>query len=175
MLDRILDLIADTVSSAAPYIIVKEYEQGVVLRLGKYRRSLAPGIHWTVPVIETVLVDRTVPRTANLSEQTLMTADGVAATVSAVTVARISDIRKALLEVEDVDAAWVNVCYAAIGQIVAENVWSDLSTAKLQKNMTRLCRKLALPFGVYVEKVVFDNICRAAAVRVLGMNGEQEL
>ena len=36
----------------SPIIILRDYEAGVLLRIGKYRKNLKVGLNWKVPIID---------------------------------------------------------------------------------------------------------------------------
>src|SRR6185295_11325301 len=103
MFDRLFDIVFQFLDLFKFWVVLDPFEQGVVLRLGKYQRTVSEGFHFVYPFnVDNVLVDNVVPRTINLGEQGLTTKDGKTITVSAVVTAKISDIRKALLDVEHV-------------------------------------------------------------------------
>ena len=82
--------------------IVKEWERGVLLRLGKFRRVLPPGISWIVPGIDAMAarVDMRIRSTTFSAEKTL-TRDTVPVNVDAVMFWVVTDARRAILEVEE--------------------------------------------------------------------------
>ncbi|HKZ26127.1 MAG TPA: slipin family protein [Acidimicrobiia bacterium] len=80
---------------------VLEWQRGVLLRLGRFRRTLKPGISWIVPGFETVVqkVDMRIRSTHFTAEDTL-TKDTVPVNVDAVLFWVVVDAEKAILEVE---------------------------------------------------------------------------
>jgi regulator of protease activity HflC (stomatin/prohibitin superfamily) len=87
--------------SASPRII-REWENAVLLRLGKFERLLSPGLVWVVPGIDKVVavVDMRVHSTPFTAEKTL-TKDTVPVNVDAVLFWQVSDAVKAVLAVDD--------------------------------------------------------------------------
>lgn len=81
--------------------IVREWERGVLLRLGKFRGTAKPGIVWIIPGIDTItqLVDMRIRATAFSAEKAL-TRDTVPVNVDAVLFWVVTDAEKAILEVE---------------------------------------------------------------------------
>ncbi len=80
---------------------VREWERGIVLRLGRFRGTLQPGISWVIPGFDSVvqLVDMRIRSTHFKAEDTL-TKDTVPVNVDAVMFWVVFDAEKAILEVE---------------------------------------------------------------------------
>jgi regulator of protease activity HflC (stomatin/prohibitin superfamily) len=81
--------------------LLKEWERGVLLRLGRFTRVLGPGISWTFPGFDrlTATVDMRIRSTPFQAEKTL-TKDTVPVNVDAVLFWVVTDARKAVVEVE---------------------------------------------------------------------------
>jgi uncharacterized membrane protein YqiK len=80
---------------------LKEWERGVLLRLGRFQRVLGPGINWTFPGFDRLVatVDMRIRSTPFQAEKTL-TKDTVPVNVDAVLFWVVTDARKAIVEVE---------------------------------------------------------------------------
>lgn len=96
-----LVLIAVLVAVVSPRVI-KEWERGVVLRLGKFQRVVDQGVAWVIPGIDGVtrIVDMRI-RSTPVQAQDALTSDTVPVNVDAVLFWRVTDAKKAVLEVED--------------------------------------------------------------------------
>ena len=81
--------------------IVKQYEKGLVLRLGQYRSTVGSGLTFLVPVIEDMITVDMRERVINVEPQKVITKDNVSVTVDAVIYYRISDPVKATFEVQN--------------------------------------------------------------------------
>src|SRR3954452_1880481 len=81
--------------------ILREYERGVIFRLGRLIAQKGPGLILLIPFIDRMVrVDlRTV--TLNIPPQEVITRDNVPASVTAVTYFRVIDPNKAIVEVEN--------------------------------------------------------------------------
>ncbi len=77
--------------------IINQYERGVVLRLGRYSRTLDPGFRVIIPYIDKMhKIDiRTTPM--DIPKQEVITKDNVTVNVDAVVYARVIDAQKAVL------------------------------------------------------------------------------
>ena len=81
--------------------MLKEWERGVLLRLGRFERILGPGINWTFPGFDRLAatVDMRIRSTPFTAEKTL-TKDTVPVNVDAVLFWVVTDAEKAIVEVE---------------------------------------------------------------------------
>jgi regulator of protease activity HflC (stomatin/prohibitin superfamily) len=86
--------------SASPRVI-QEWERGVLLRLGKFRRMLQPGMRWVIPGADSIvaLVDMRIRSTSFAAEDAL-TKDTVPVNVDAVLFWVVTEAQRAVLEVE---------------------------------------------------------------------------
>jgi len=89
--------------------IVKQYEQGVVFRLGRVTGAREPGLRLIIPLVE--VMHRVSKRivTMPIQSQGIITRDNVSVDVSAVAYFRVVDTIKSVVAIENV--------YAAIDQI----------------------------------------------------------
>lgn len=94
--------------------IINEGNEGIVERLGQYRRSLKPGLNFVIPVFDTVLVESTREQILDIDPQQTITRDNVPLTVDAVMFWKILDAPKAYYGVEDLESALTNLVVTAL-------------------------------------------------------------
>src|SRR5258708_4874808 len=81
--------------------ILREYERGVIFRLGKLQRAKGPGLILLIPVVDRMVrIDLRVITTA-VPKQEMMTRDNVPVTVDAVVYFRVVDPDSAVTKVEN--------------------------------------------------------------------------
>ena len=167
MLDWLRDLALDSLRAFQFWAVVDQYEQAVVLRLGRFNRVLDPGIHWLIPLyIDRALHDNVVWRTVSLAEQSLTTSDGRSIQIRAVVTARISNVQKAVLEVEHMDDALKDSCAGEIGRVISETSWEDLWHGKANELLTAVCRKRGFRWGIEIDRVQLSDIALGKNLRV---------
>ena len=107
--------------------IARQWERGVVLRLGKYQGLRGPGLFWIVPFIDTVTawIDQRVITTNFNAEETL-TSDTVPVNVDAVLFWMVYDPEKAALEVQDYARAVSWAAQTALRDIIGRTSLTDL-------------------------------------------------
>jgi regulator of protease activity HflC (stomatin/prohibitin superfamily) len=168
MFDRLIDLFLQSIAFFIPFVVIDQFERAVVLRFGRYHRTLEPGFHWIIPCsVEAVIADNVVPRTTNLQAQSLTTADDRQVVVAGVVTSQITDIVKATLEVEGVDHALQDACYGAIGSLVAASTYEQINDPGFSHELTKACRRQAKAFGIEIMRVQLSDLTRSTTLRLL--------
>lgn len=163
---RLIDLVVLIWKFFIPLVVVKQYEAGVVLTWGVYKRTILPGFHWIIPFyIQTVEKDVVVLRLVNLPAQSLTTSDGKTVVIGGVARVSITDIQKALLEVHDVEGAVRDACLGAIGEIVERSTWADMLKPEFRKDLLAAVRDEVREFGVKVRSVKLSDKAHSRAYR----------
>ena len=146
--------------SASPRL-VNEWERGVLLRLGKFRAVLKPGIIWIFPGIDLIVtkVDMRVRSTSFSAEKTL-TKDTVPVDVDAVLFWVVTDAKKAILEVEQFE---ITISWAAqttlrdiIGKAELCRMISDRET--MDAELLKLIDEKTSEWGVTVQSVEIRDV-----------------
>lgn len=167
MFDRIIDLLLQWIAFFIPFVVIDEFERAVVLRFGRYHRTLEPGFHWIIPFeIERCIADNVVPRTVNLQAQSLTTVDGRLVVLGAVVTCQIYDIKVATLEVEGVDHALQDACYGAVGLAVASRTYDEIRAEGFSHELTKACRRAAKNFGIDIMRVQLSDLTLAKTLRI---------
>lgn len=167
MFDWLKDLLMAGYEWLVPFAVVEAYEEGVVLRFGKFHRTLSPGIHWVVPFgVERVITDEVVPRVINLNSQSLTTRDDKSVVVGGAVTLSILNIKKAMLNVKTVHQAVADSCCGVIGQAVHDSDWADLSGDKFIEELTGKCREYAKKYGISIERVQLTDLAKMRALRL---------
>lgn len=135
--------------------IVQQYQHAVVLRLGRYTRSLEPGIHFVIPIIENVRkIDMRI-RVENVENQDIITKDSVPVTLNAVVYYQVVNAQKALLEVENYRRATSTLAQTVLRSNLGAHTMQEMLTE--QKKLDDLLRKeldqATEPWGIKVTGV----------------------
>ena len=81
--------------------IVSQFERGIVLRLGKYKRTLNPGLNVVNPFFDKVIKVDVRTRPMDIPKQEVITKDNVTVNVDAVVYSKVINPQKAVLETTD--------------------------------------------------------------------------
>ncbi len=140
--------------------VLKEYERGVVLRLGRFHMTKGPGLRLIIPWIDrmTKMPIRIV--TMDVSSQEIITKDNVSVKVNAVVYFRVIDPEKAFLEVEDYLMATRQIAQTTLRSILGQSELDDLLSAReeLAVQLQTVVDKLTDPWGVKVSNVEIKHV-----------------
>jgi len=141
---------------------INEGEEALVERLGRYHRTLKPGLNFGVLPIVDELVAR-----ANTREQTLdipptpvITRDSVSLDINAVIFWRIMDLYSAYYEIDDVKVALQNlvvtILRSKIGELDLQKTYS--SREEINRALLESLDEATEPWGVKVTRVEIQDI-----------------
>lgn len=141
--------------------IIKQYERGVVFRLGKLRTDIKqPGICLIIPVIDNLrkISMRTV--TLPVDSQKVITKDNVSIDVAAVAYYQVVDAAKSVIEIENVGSAIYQIAQTTVRNVVGQNLLDDVlsQTVKINEAIKAILDKTTEKWGVYVSMVELKDI-----------------
>ena len=118
MFDKLIEIISHWWLQLVPFVIIREYEEAVLLRFGMFNRVMLAGIHFKIPLIDEVLDQHVVVTTLSLDAQSLYTKDKQNIVVKAVIKYKISDVKTFLLEVYDAQDALSDMSQSIIKNVI---------------------------------------------------------
>jgi regulator of protease activity HflC (stomatin/prohibitin superfamily) len=106
--------------------IVKQYEKGVLFRLGRLRGTLEPGLRIIIPLVD--ILHRVSLRivTLPIQSQGIITRDNVSVDVSAVAYYRVVDAVKSVVAIEDVRAAIDQIAQTTLRKVVGQHTLDEI-------------------------------------------------
>ena len=137
MLDKFIDVLATCWNYIIPFLIIPAYEKGVLLRNGKFKRVLEPGLHFKIPVLDEILSHHVVTTTLSLSAQSLYTKDKQNIVVKGVIKYKISDIKIFLLEVFDAQDAISDMAQSVIKNIIISTTLESCIDPEIDNTLTK--------------------------------------
>lgn len=145
---------------AAAIRIVKEYERGVIFRLGRLLGAKGPGLFFLIPVLDKMMkVDlRTV--THDVPVQEIITHDNVPVRVNAVVYFRVLDPEKAIVEVEHYGIATSQIAQTTLRAVVGKATLDELLAErdKLNQQLQQIIDAATDPWGVKVGMVEIKDV-----------------
>ena len=140
--------------------VLREYERGVIFRLGRLIATKGPGLILLIPLIDRMVrVDlRTV--TLNIPPQEVITRDNVPAGVNAVAYFRVVDSRKAIVEVENFLLATSQISQTALRSILGKAEFDQLLSERerLNEELQKIIDESTEPWGVKVTAVEIKDV-----------------
>lgn len=170
MFDKLLDWLLSIWEDLWPLFKIREYEQGIILRNGKYVRVCNKGLHWKWFFIDEVVTQHIVTTTINLPAQSLVTKDNRDIVVKAVVKYKISDVKVFLLEVYDSVDAISDVAQGIVKNVIMSNNWEDCKSDELDNTITKKVRNELKKFGVYIEAVTLTDLASIKSLRLFNQN-----
>ena len=141
--------------------VLKEYERGVVLFLGRLSgRARGPGLVVIIPFIETLTrVDQRVV-TMDVPPQDVITKDNVSIKVNAVLYFRVLDPARAILQVENYLYATSQIAQTTLRSVCGEAELDDLLSKREQLNLRiqSIIDHQTEPWGIKVSTVEIKHI-----------------
>src|SRR5512135_1642971 len=130
--------------------ILREYERGVVFRLGRLTASRGPGIIYVIPVIERMfrLDVRTI--TLDIPSQDVITRDNVSIKVSAVLYFRVVDPNRAVVEVENYLFATSQLAQTTLRSVCGQAELDELlaEREKINSHLQEILDQQTDPWGI---------------------------
>jgi len=165
--EQIIEWLSSVRDTALPWFIVREYEGAIVLVLGRYSRTLGPGIHFKGPFISEVLVENTNWDTMDSDFQSLTTKDGHNVVVSAIVKYRVVDVRTFVIDVENARSALCDIVAREIARVVLNTEWDGLRTQDIDKETTIVVRREAKKWGIEIDTVTLTNRAKIRTIRLM--------
>ena len=141
--------------------VAKQWERGVVLRLGRYIGLRGPGLFWVMPFVDSVTrwIDQRVITTSFAAEETL-TSDTVPVNVDAVLFWLVYDPEKAALEVQEYQQAVSWAAQTALRDIIGRTSLTDLlrGRERIEGELQKVIDERSNPWGVTVQSVEMRDI-----------------
>ena len=140
--------------------IIKEYERGVIFRLGRLVGARGPGLFFLIPGVEKMVkIDlRTV--TLDVPVQEVITKDNVPVKVNAVCYFRVLDAAKAVVEVENYIMATSQISQTTLRSVVGQVELDELLAEREQINMRlqKIIDQATDPWGIKVSIVEVKDV-----------------
>jgi regulator of protease activity HflC (stomatin/prohibitin superfamily) len=140
--------------------VLREYERGVIFRLGRLIAQKGPGLILLIPIIDRMVrVDlRTV--TLNIPPQEVITRDNVPARVNAVAYFRVIDPNRAITEVENFLLATSQIAQTTLRSVLGKAELDTLlaERERLNEELQKIIDDQTEPWGVKVSTVEIKDV-----------------
>ena len=140
--------------------IVKQYERGVLFRLGKLVGERPPGLRLIIPIVD--VMHRVSLRivTMPIQSQGIITRDNVSVDVSAVAYYRVVDAAKSVVAIENVRSAIDQIAQTTLRKVVGRHTLDDTlsETDKINGDIRAILDVTTVEWGVEVTLVELKDI-----------------
>jgi regulator of protease activity HflC (stomatin/prohibitin superfamily) len=138
----------------------REYERGVIFRLGRFHSVRGPGLYWVIPVVDQkVRVDiRT--RTVDIESQETVTSDSVTIRVNAVLYYRIKSPEKAIVVVSNFQSATYQIALTTLRNVIGQHLLDEVlrDRDKINQAVQKIVDEITDPWGLSVDLVEMKDV-----------------
>lgn len=138
----------------------REYERGVIFRLGRLKGVKGPGMYWIMPWIDQKTQVDIRTKTVNIEPQETITADSVTIKVNAVLYYRLLDASKAINKVENYNLAVYQTALTTLRNVVGQNILDDVlqNRDKINIKVQEIVDEITEPWGIVIERVEMKDV-----------------
>ncbi len=140
--------------------ITREYERGVIFRLGRFAGIRGPGLFLIIPVIDKMIKLDLRVVTLDVPAQEVITKDNIPITVDAVLYFKISDPQKATIEVENYMMATSQNSQTSLRGVVGASSLDELlaEREKINQKLHEIIDRATDPWGIKVTAVEVKHV-----------------
>ena len=157
--------------------IAREYERGIIFRLGRLQRAKGPGVILLIPIVDRMIkIDLRVV-TLDVPRQEMMTEDNVPVTVDAVVYFRIVTPEDAVVKVENFTKATFLVAQTTLRSVLGQHELDELliQRDRINQQLQQVLDETSEPWGIKVTLVaVRDVILPDTMKRAMARQAETE-
>jgi len=157
--------------------ILREYERGVIFRLGKLLGTKGPGIIFLIPLVDRMVKMDLRVVTIDVSRQEMMTRDNVPVTVDAVVYFRVVDAESAVVKVESFLKATSLMSQATLRSVIGQSELDELLSHRetINQKLQDIVDRQTDPWGIKVTAVeVKDVVLPEGMKRAMASQAESE-
>jgi regulator of protease activity HflC (stomatin/prohibitin superfamily) len=140
--------------------ILREYERGVIFRLGKLLGAKGPGLILLIPIVDKMVKMDLRVVTIDVAKQEIMTRDNVPATVDAVVYFRVVDPISAVVKVENFWKATSLIAQTTLRSVLGQAPLDDLLSQRdvINLKLQEIIDRQTEPWGVKVTAVEVKDV-----------------
>lgn len=141
--------------------VAQQWERAAVLRLGRYRGLMGPGVFMIVPVVDTVsdFVDQRI-RVTDVKAESTLTRDAVPVFVDAIVFWLVWNAEKSILEVQNFSEAIAMSAQTALRETIGRHLLTEMLTDReaLGHELQKILDEKTNPWGVTVQSVEIRDV-----------------
>jgi regulator of protease activity HflC (stomatin/prohibitin superfamily) len=140
--------------------VLREYERGVVFRLGRVTSQRGPGLIFLLPAFDRMVRVSLRTVTLQIPAQEIITRDNVPARVTAVAYYRVIDSTRSVIEIENVLAATSQIAQTTLRSVLGKAELDALLSERerLNEHLQQIIDDQTEPWGVKVTTVEIKDV-----------------
>lgn len=140
--------------------ILREYERGVIFRLGRLIATKGPGLILLIPFVDRMVKVSLRTIVMDVPPQDVITRDNVSLKVNAVVYFRVMQAEKAIVEVEDYLGATSQLSQTTLRSILGQSHLDELlaEREKINHELQKIIDNQTEPWGIKVSNVEVKHV-----------------
>jgi regulator of protease activity HflC (stomatin/prohibitin superfamily) len=140
--------------------ILREYERGVVFRLGRLIGAKGPGLIFLIPLVDRMVRVSLRTIVMDVPPQDIITKDNVSLKVNAVVYFRVVQAEKAIVEVEDYLNATSQLSQTTLRSVLGQSQLDELLAErdKINRELQKIIDHQTEPWGIKVSNVEIKHV-----------------
>jgi regulator of protease activity HflC (stomatin/prohibitin superfamily) len=140
--------------------ILREYERGVIFRLGRLIGAKGPGLIILIPIIDRMVRVSLRTIVMDVPSQDVITKDNVSLKVNAVVYFRVVHAEKAIVEVEHFLEATSQLSQTTLRSVLGQSQLDELlaEREKINKDLQKIIDHQTEPWGIKVSNVEVKHV-----------------
>jgi len=140
--------------------VLREYERGVIFRLGRLIGEKGPGLIFLIPIVDRMVKVSLRVVAMDIPPQDVITHDNISIKVNAVLYFRVLDSRRAVVNVEDYHYATSQMAQTTLRSVLGEHELDDLlaQREKINLQLQKIIDERTDPWGVKVSAVEVKDV-----------------
>lgn len=173
MFDKLVDFLLNFIGLFKFWTVIRDFEGGIILRLGKFHRMARPGWNWKYPFdVEECFYAHVNMITRIVGPQSLTTKDDISLIVSVVITEKIEDIKKFLLDCTNGHSIIEDATYGAVATIIHNSTWEELVTSDIARQLEITVRRQAKKYGVEIIQLQLVDFTKSKSLRLMQSHTE---
>lgn len=140
--------------------ILREYERGVIFRLGRYSQTKGPGMIILIPFVDKIVKVSLRTLVMDVPSQDVVTKDNISVKVNAVVYFRVLQPEKAIIEVQDFLFATSQIAQTTLRSVLGQSEMDELLVERdaINRKLQKIIDEHTEPWGIKVSNVEVKQI-----------------
>ena len=165
MFDKLIEFLLKFWLDLMPMTVIDQWEEGILLRFGRFVKVVKPGLVWKIPFVDVVWKYTVITQSIDIPPQSVTTADNKNVVVKGIIRFTVSDIKLFLTTITEPKDVLTDTTGGMIREIIEDTNWIDI--VDIDKKLTSEVSKFVKKWGIKVEKVTLTDLQIANSIRII--------
>jgi modulator of FtsH protease HflK len=172
MLEFLKEIIIATYGSLKFWYQVDHWEQAVLLKWGKYNKTLSPGRYWKWPIRDYGLSTNVKPDTVEIDAISITTLDRKTISIGIMVPFQVKDVKLFLVEHNDSLSNFVDICKGELSDLIEDTTWDDIRKKSTRTILKNKIKPHAEALGLQIGDVKFTEKCEVRSFKIFTANNK---